>query len=151
MEVYGFLQAAYAHQQTSALIIRGISDLINNKHEADTAHFQEIASRHASAFAFQMLASLIRPDEHPSDVSLEREPGEMLPLLIMEPSRALLFMKTMVFNTFIKQWRIHPRKSLLMERSTSNEDASLCNKETILLPDSILPKRRACWMKSGFR
>jgi len=56
MEGRGLLQAAHANQQVSALIVRGISDLIEGKSEADAAGFQEIAARHASAFAFEILA-----------------------------------------------------------------------------------------------
>lgn len=54
MEGYGFLYAAYAYQ-VPALIIRGISDLIKDK-KGDKN--QEMASQHASAFAFQILAKL---------------------------------------------------------------------------------------------
>lgn len=57
-EGYGFFQTAHANPQVEALIIRGISDLISNKQEADAAHFQEIASRHASAFTFEVIARL---------------------------------------------------------------------------------------------
>jgi nucleoside phosphorylase len=57
-EGYGFFQTAHANPQVEALVIRGISDLINDKQEADAAHFQEMASRHASAFAFEIIARL---------------------------------------------------------------------------------------------
>ena len=61
MEGRGVLQAAHANQQVSALIIRGISDLINGKSEADASGYQEIAARHASAFCFQVLAKFEIP------------------------------------------------------------------------------------------
>lgn len=56
MEGFGFLNAARANHQVSALVIRGISDLIYNKTQADTEGYQEVAALHASAFAFEILA-----------------------------------------------------------------------------------------------
>ncbi len=58
MEGHGFLAALHANQHVEALIVRGISDLIDGKQEADAANSQEIAARHASAFAFEVLAKL---------------------------------------------------------------------------------------------
>ena len=56
MEGHGFLRAVRAYSHIDALIIRGISDLIDGKREADANNFQEMASRYASAFAFELLA-----------------------------------------------------------------------------------------------
>lgn len=56
MEEFSFLSVARANQQVPALVIRGISDLIDNKTGADNQGYQEIAARHASAFAFELLA-----------------------------------------------------------------------------------------------
>lgn len=58
MEGYGFLRAVYGHSQVDALVIRGISDLIEDKTNTNDNSFQDIASRHASAFAFEVLAQL---------------------------------------------------------------------------------------------
>ncbi|PSB33755.1 hypothetical protein C7B82_04330 [Stenomitos frigidus ULC18] len=58
MEGFGVLKAARMDQRVAAIVIRGISDLIDRKEEMDTAGFKEIAARHASAFAFEVLAKL---------------------------------------------------------------------------------------------
>lgn len=60
MEGYGFLQAAHANQQrASAIVVRGISNLIDSKRcsqKSESAR-QQKAALHASAFAFQILAN----------------------------------------------------------------------------------------------
>ena len=54
MEGSGFLNAAYI-SNNDALVIRGISDLLDHKAESDAAGSQEAASKHASAVAFAVL------------------------------------------------------------------------------------------------
>lgn len=58
MEGAGFLRAAYGNQHVQALIIRGISDLLDDKQTADTEGWQTIAAAHAAAFSFDLLANL---------------------------------------------------------------------------------------------
>ncbi len=57
-EGYGFLGAAREVQGVSAIVIRGISDLLDDKEKGDKAGSQKLAARNASAFAFEMLAQL---------------------------------------------------------------------------------------------
>jgi formylglycine-generating enzyme required for sulfatase activity len=57
MEGYGFLRAAHA-RNIEALVIRAISDLLENKATSDAAGWQERAASNASAFAFEVLAKL---------------------------------------------------------------------------------------------
>lgn len=63
MESYGFLKAAQAYTGLEALAVRGISDLLEGKAEADQGGSQERASRHAAAFAFEVLAKLTLPEK----------------------------------------------------------------------------------------
>lgn len=58
MEGIGFLAAVHLRPNCQGLVVRGISDLLDAKSEADAAGSQPIAARNASAFAFQVLARL---------------------------------------------------------------------------------------------
>ena len=64
MEGHGFLYAVRVNHAVHGLVIRGISDLIDDKLAADASGAQAIAARHAAAFAFQVLAKFTLP---PSD------------------------------------------------------------------------------------
>jgi nucleoside phosphorylase len=68
MEGRGLLQAAHANHQVSALVIRGISDLIDGKSEADAGGSQEIAAQNASAFAFEILAKFVLDNDEPKSM-----------------------------------------------------------------------------------
>jgi formylglycine-generating enzyme required for sulfatase activity/nucleoside phosphorylase len=60
MEGFGFLSAAFAYPNIEAIVIRGISDLIDGKND-DAVEPEDVrqakASHHASAFAFEILAN----------------------------------------------------------------------------------------------
>lgn len=58
MEGFGFLAGAYLNQHLDALVIRGISDLLGDKGEAHDERWQPVASRHAAAFAFELIGRL---------------------------------------------------------------------------------------------
>jgi nucleoside phosphorylase/tetratricopeptide (TPR) repeat protein len=57
MEGLGFQAAAYVHN-VQAIIIRGVSDMLSNKTEAESAGWQPSAARHAAGFAFELLSEL---------------------------------------------------------------------------------------------
>lgn len=61
MEGFGFLKATQQIKNVSAMVIRGISDLLDSKNDDSVEPEQvrqERAARHASAFAFTLLAKL---------------------------------------------------------------------------------------------
>ncbi|NEO85694.1 MAG: tetratricopeptide repeat protein [Spirulina sp. SIO3F2] len=63
MEGFGFLSATFAYPNIQAIVVRGISDLIDGKNEPDLKYRdeeerQELAAAHASAFAYELIAHL---------------------------------------------------------------------------------------------
>ncbi len=58
MEAIGFGKAVLPHPYIRALVIRSISDLLDNKDVADDAGFQKIAAERAAAFLFGILDEL---------------------------------------------------------------------------------------------
>jgi nucleoside phosphorylase len=57
-EGHGFLAAAYLNTNVQALVIRGISDLLAGKDKANDDRWQPAASRHAAAFAVELLDNI---------------------------------------------------------------------------------------------
>ncbi|HEY9650138.1 MAG TPA: hypothetical protein V6C95_05710, partial [Coleofasciculaceae cyanobacterium] len=55
---YGVLKAVHANAETNALIIRGITHVIEQDVTIDPAKSRIVAAQHASAFAFEILAKL---------------------------------------------------------------------------------------------
>ncbi|MGB9370302.1 MAG: hypothetical protein WCE79_30260 [Xanthobacteraceae bacterium] len=58
MEGRGFLDGVQINSSVRGCVIRGISDLLVNKSDADASGYQSIAADAASAVAFEMLADL---------------------------------------------------------------------------------------------
>lgn len=57
-ESHGFLKAAYLHASVRALVVRGISDLLNGKTESHDVKWQPVAAATAGAFTFSLLSRL---------------------------------------------------------------------------------------------
>lgn len=58
MEGFGFLEAARTSRGLPSLVIRGISNLLDEKSEEEASFSQELAARHASKFAFELLTKM---------------------------------------------------------------------------------------------
>jgi nucleoside phosphorylase len=61
MEGFGFLHGAHFNPGISAIVVRGISDLLDDKDEANDAYWQPLAARNAAAFLFAMFRD-VRPN-----------------------------------------------------------------------------------------
>lgn len=83
MEGYGFLHALHAHQELYGLVIRGISDHIDQKSRSDAAGWQEIASAAAAAFAVSVLLDL-NVEVEPQERAVERDVWDEVRRLVCE-------------------------------------------------------------------
>lgn len=97
MEGHGFLKALQSNPQVEAMVVRGISDLIDGKSKADSSGSQILAARHASAFAFEILAQ-VRSHAAGADRGCSFDPTlghrrSVSPATSTESSRILLALK----------------------------------------------------------
>jgi nucleoside phosphorylase len=90
-EGYGFLESARRSRGISAIVIRGISDLIDGKADSDAKGSQPLAAKNASAFAFKLLAQLNAPDgtERSQSAAAEYEGESVAVNLNQKPPEAL--------------------------------------------------------------
>ncbi|MFD0522899.1 5'-methylthioadenosine/S-adenosylhomocysteine nucleosidase family protein [Paractinoplanes durhamensis] len=75
MESYGFLRGAYVNEGVATLVVRGISDLLSDKTEANDRQWQAVAAQNAAAFAFEVLANSHGNDK-PATISTDRPPAD---------------------------------------------------------------------------
>ncbi|MBD2705432.1 5'-methylthioadenosine/S-adenosylhomocysteine nucleosidase [Spirosoma sp. BT702] len=68
MEGYGFLAPIHSHH-AKGIVIRGISDLLNNKEVADASGSQPLAARNGTAFLAEMLVELANENRHSSNTT----------------------------------------------------------------------------------
>jgi len=100
MEGYGCLGAVHANPGVEALVVRGISDLIDDKHASDTDGRQEIAAQNASAFAFEVLAKFDPVGKKLEEVMTGSTPSP-------EPDQNLTIppgIKSMIGNVKLGDW-----------------------------------------------
>jgi len=73
MEGYGFLEAVRPYTNISALLLRGISDLVDGKSTADNSGSQLVASSNVAAFAFAVIDLLDRTNSNFNDIKTKIE------------------------------------------------------------------------------
>lgn len=86
MEGYGFLSSVRANSQVAALVVRGISDLVEGKSDADDSGSQPIAASYAAAFVVEVLDKFSQHHINtsptcPTPSMVEVDANSLLPLL----------------------------------------------------------------------
>ena len=95
MEGHGFLRALASHNDVQGLLVRGVSDLIDDKQAQSDRKWQPIAAANAAAFAFHVLgvfrpvsaasAGPMRDQAAPSPEGPTPKPDAFLPSSIAQP------------------------------------------------------------------
>ena len=70
MEGHGFLLGVHINHPVQGIVVRGISDCLDEKNPVDDDVWQPRAARHAAAFAFQVLAKFPLVDR-PTGLSMD--------------------------------------------------------------------------------
>ncbi len=73
MEGLGFLEVCRQHPQVKALLIRGISDLVENKSTADSSGSQNFASLNAAKFLFGLIDFVLTNNATSKNDSLDKD------------------------------------------------------------------------------
>ncbi|OYE03689.1 phosphorylase family protein [Nostoc sp. 'Peltigera membranacea cyanobiont' 232] len=130
MEGFGFLSAVFAHPNIKAIVIRGISDLIENKN--DDSIETEIdrhnkASRHAAAFAFEILANFQLEDGNGTISEVESEDANATTNTLIskfenlnDSEKELLYLFAIEYNDFLTLKNL--REKLFAKESSKLKD-----------------------------
>ncbi|MDC0709152.1 NACHT domain-containing protein [Stigmatella sp. ncwal1] len=123
MEGSGFLAAARSNMNVHAMVIRGISDLIDGKREADAGGSHELASRHAAAFAFELLTQFQKPsvDARNEDEPTVSEPIGSFRDSFQEKTRQLLSWPQLLPG---ERWIERPELESLLHRIESESSST---------------------------
>lgn len=101
MEGRGFLEATHANH-IDAIVVRGISDLLSGKRQADKVGWQKAAARNAAAFAMHLLSRFAPPMLVRAPLASEDRRARDLETL----RRVLLSLPTTVMDFFFEQAQV---------------------------------------------
>jgi nucleoside phosphorylase len=139
MEGYGFLSAVFAYPEIKAIVIRGISDMVEGKNDPEVGgkekNRHQKASNHASAFAFELLAKF-QPNGESNPITSEKIVESKINIGSSVQNSVVITGNSNVINYVFKnslgqesEIRMPDRKTIrqLVEAALSNEDLSnLC-------------------------
>lgn len=149
MEGYGFMKAV---DKLDALVIRGISDLIDGKNQADASGSQELAAHHAAAFAVEVLSKYGELKSQDTSVflssvnvaAISREPKTPEPCLSKNSIDVTPDLKHSSYPSFEIGRLIYPVEFLMGHPSESyNFDDIICSvtENTQKIPNDIEEKK----------
>ncbi|WP_416668728.1 GUN4 domain-containing protein [Egbenema bharatensis] len=141
MEGFGFLSAAFAYPELKAIVIRGISDLVDGKNDDSIESGQEPeyvrqqrASCHATAFAFEILTKLCL--EQPSPRTPQNISEEDVNVSKSKPDNKNVDEYRQRFEEYASDGIISPIESVILQNLQTQ--LGLTESEVSVVQDEVL-------------
>lgn len=139
MEGYGFLHTMKDYPAVGAIVIRGVSDRLENKRRTDRQGYQTMAARHASAFAVEIVVGLAYSSGNSPEPSLQGN-EETTSALQNDAQRFFEYLQIHrqsldeAFRPFLEREDIYPDECSLAIKALESLAEHLQSRDNIFFP-----------------